>query len=173
MYSLKSRKRCQLPFVTSHRAVVYLPGQQVRSEVWFCLPGLKHVESPATHQFSQATNIRTLGGCESARMSAVTGAQHGNSKLRYFSCVTGTYQHSLLSVCLQKKSDCTKPPAVKRPLPKAASSAASCDSLFSSPDSPLSPCFRVVSTIKTPFSHPTPAANPSFITTAKRGNPSL
>lgn len=60
-------------------------------------------------------------------------------------------------MCLQKKADCAKPPAVKEPHPKAATSAANCDSLFSSPDSPLSPCFRVVSTIAAPSSQPTPA----------------
>lgn len=67
------------------------------------------------------------------------------------------HQLTLHLVCLQKTADCAKPSAVKRPLPKAATSAASCDSLFSSPDSPLSPCFRVVSTIATSLSRPTPA----------------
>ncbi|XP_070774929.1 uncharacterized protein [Enoplosus armatus] len=44
----------------------------------------------------------------------------------------------------QMKPDCIKPPAVTEHFPKAATSPVSCDFLFSSPDSPLSSCFKVV-----------------------------
>ncbi|XP_044075986.1 uncharacterized protein LOC122887130 [Siniperca chuatsi] len=44
----------------------------------------------------------------------------------------------------QMKPTCIKPPGVKEHFPKAATSPVSCDFLFSSPDSPLSSCFRVV-----------------------------
>lgn len=47
-----------------------------------------------------------------------------------------------LTICvfLQMKPECIRSPAA------AATSPVSCDYLFSSPDSPLSSCFRVVST---------------------------
>lgn len=51
---------------------------------------------------------------------------------------------------LQEGASCTK--VAKQP-PKAASAPVSCSFLFSSPDSPLSSCFRVVSN-KTPFALP-------------------
>ncbi|XP_041804885.1 uncharacterized protein LOC121614861 [Chelmon rostratus] len=44
----------------------------------------------------------------------------------------------------QMKPDCIKPPRMIQHFPKAAKSPVSCDFLFSSPDSPLSSCFRVV-----------------------------
>ncbi|XP_054870047.1 uncharacterized protein LOC111586552 isoform X2 [Amphiprion ocellaris] len=44
----------------------------------------------------------------------------------------------------QMKPPCIKPPAAGEILSKASRSLVSCDSLFSSPDSPLSSCFRVV-----------------------------
>ncbi|TKS80112.1 putative uncharacterized protein LOC400499 [Collichthys lucidus] len=44
----------------------------------------------------------------------------------------------------QMKPECIKPPGVTQHFPKAAMSPVSCDFLFSSPDSPLSSCFRVV-----------------------------
>ncbi|XP_074545635.1 uncharacterized protein LOC141804879 [Halichoeres trimaculatus] len=44
----------------------------------------------------------------------------------------------------QMKPDCTKPSGVNEHLPDAATGRVSCDFLFSSPDSPLSSCFRVV-----------------------------
>lgn len=48
-------------------------------------------------------------------------------------------------VLVQMKADCIKPPGGTKQLPKAAKSPVSCDFFFSSPDSPLSSCFRVVS----------------------------
>ncbi|XP_034411551.1 apolipophorins-like [Cyclopterus lumpus] len=44
----------------------------------------------------------------------------------------------------QMKPDCVKPQGVTEHISKAARSPVSCDSLFSSPESPLSACFRVV-----------------------------
>ncbi|XP_068593999.1 uncharacterized protein [Cebidichthys violaceus] len=44
----------------------------------------------------------------------------------------------------QMKPDCMKPQGVTEHISKAASSPVSCDFLFSSPESPLSSCFRVV-----------------------------
>ncbi|KAE8291162.1 hypothetical protein D5F01_LYC10756 [Larimichthys crocea] len=44
----------------------------------------------------------------------------------------------------QMKAECSKPPGLTQHFPKAAMSPVSCDFLFSSPDSPLSSCFRVV-----------------------------
>ncbi|XP_032388090.1 uncharacterized protein LOC116699543 isoform X1 [Etheostoma spectabile] len=44
----------------------------------------------------------------------------------------------------QMKPECIKLPGVTEPSPKAATSPGTCDFLFSSPDSPLSSCFRVV-----------------------------
>ncbi|XP_070700951.1 uncharacterized protein [Pempheris klunzingeri] len=44
----------------------------------------------------------------------------------------------------QMKPECLKPPGATGHLLKASASAAGCDFLFSSPDSPLSSCFRVV-----------------------------
>ncbi|TDH06001.1 hypothetical protein EPR50_G00128340 [Perca flavescens] len=44
----------------------------------------------------------------------------------------------------QMKPECIKSPGVTEHSPKAATSPVSCDFLFSSPDSPLSSCFRVV-----------------------------
>ncbi|XP_045907286.1 uncharacterized protein LOC123972095 isoform X3 [Micropterus dolomieu] len=44
----------------------------------------------------------------------------------------------------QMKPDCIKPPGVTEHSPKPASSPVSCHFMFSSPDSPLSSCFRVV-----------------------------
>ncbi|XP_056277303.1 uncharacterized protein LOC130198189 [Pseudoliparis swirei] len=44
----------------------------------------------------------------------------------------------------QMKPDCVKPRGVIEHISKAARSPVSCDSLFSSPESPLSSCFRVV-----------------------------
>ncbi|XP_036941120.1 uncharacterized protein LOC119011822 isoform X1 [Acanthopagrus latus] len=44
----------------------------------------------------------------------------------------------------QMRSGCVKPPGVSEHFPKATASPVSCDFLFSSPDSPLSSCFRVV-----------------------------
>ncbi|XP_059199744.1 uncharacterized protein LOC131979750 [Centropristis striata] len=44
----------------------------------------------------------------------------------------------------QMKPGCIKPPGVTEHFPKEATSPVSCDFLFSSPDSPLSSCFRVV-----------------------------
>lgn len=62
------------------------------------------------------------------------------------SCLTVLPCSLTICLCLQIKPECIKPPAtaVER-LSKAAVSPVSCDFLFSSPDSPLSPCFRVVS----------------------------
>eukprot|EP00064_Thunnus_orientalis_P014659 superscaffoldBa00002579_g14706 len=45
----------------------------------------------------------------------------------------------------QMKPECIKPPATAERLSKVAVSPVTCDFLFSSPDSPLSSCFRVVS----------------------------
>ncbi|XP_037642433.1 uncharacterized protein LOC119498040 [Sebastes umbrosus] len=44
----------------------------------------------------------------------------------------------------QMKPECLKPPGATEHFPKAATTSVSCESLFSSPDSPLTSCFRVV-----------------------------
>lgn len=52
---------------------------------------------------------------------------------------------SAICVCFQLKPECAGPPPTTQQLSKSSPPPLSCDYLFSSPDSPLSSCFRVVS----------------------------
>lgn len=90
--------------------------------------------------------------------SRVKHLEYRTFRLCLFSCTPVRYDLILHLDCLQKKGDGAKLSALRRPLQKAAASAPSCDSLFSSPDSTLSPCFRVVSTKAASSSRLAPAA---------------